>query len=488
MAVCTGTPEISESTSMIAPEITSLNKVVAQEKRKVPGWEITFNILGSRPGERWKKIEEYPNYYVSSCGRIWSIKRKIFRKLVIDNPKSHCITLYKPGKKKKFTIKNLVMNYFIEPDTIIQKVVLDGQDMFIYGIDPEIHGKIWCTIKGYEKYYISDRGYVYSQNIKRCLKFQREEDGYEYVKLSQSGKKKKFCVHTLVGSHYLREKREKEVYDHMNKIRDHNQLSNLRVASRSENSKNTSRKRGKPVLQCDKDGIFIKRFDNATKAAKKIGQASSSYISKCCIEARDYPELSIKERKTSGGFRWEFESPEKIFIQREGEERKCVGVINGRDFSVYEVTSQGRVKNKKKNVEMSQFKCKGYFSVSLCYQENGNYKECSMRVNRLVAYVFVFGRTEERNVVHHLNNQKLENRATNLMWVTQQMNVAFSQGIPVKAIDINGKVYRYNSLGKAAKDSGIPDGDSTYKIKRYINTGESYEGYRWYLDSPLSSC
>lgn len=51
----------------------------------------------------------------------------------------------------------------------------------------------------------------------------------------------------------------------------------------------------KKVAQYGKDGVFVKEYINITEAAKETG-STRQHISKCCKG----------ERKTTGGFRWEY--------------------------------------------------------------------------------------------------------------------------------------------------------------------------------------
>lgn len=44
-------------------------------------------------------------------------------------------------------------------------------------------------------------------------------------------------------------------------------------------------------------------------------------------------------------------------------------------------------------------------------------------LHRLIAELFVFGQTTERNVVNHKDTNKLNNKSTNLEWVTAKENV-----------------------------------------------------------------
>jgi hypothetical protein len=87
----------------------------------------------------------------------------------------------------------------------------------------------------------------------------------------------------------------------------------------------------------------------------------------------------------------------------------------------YLISSYGRVKNKKGRI-LSQSKCNGYLRTVL-----GNK---AWLVHRLVAITFI----ENKNnllIVHHIDNNKQNNRVENLQWATQSYNVkkAYDDGL-----------------------------------------------------------
>jgi len=68
--------------------------------------------------ERWKQIKDYPDYFVSSYGRIkshrWGNRKAVLKPMKHSNGYS-CIYLYKDGEKRKsFKIHRLVAIAFIE--------------------------------------------------------------------------------------------------------------------------------------------------------------------------------------------------------------------------------------------------------------------------------------------------------------------------------------------------------------------------------------
>lgn len=81
----------------------------------------------------------------------------------------------------------------------------------------------------------------------------------------------------------------------------------------------------------------------------------------------------------------------------------------------YSVSSFGRIKNNHTNRILKQrTDKKGYHDIKL--------KGKTYKVHRLVATAFVYGRTLERNEVNHLDENKSNNCAENLAWVTAKEN------------------------------------------------------------------
>lgn len=67
--------------------------------------------------ERWKTIEGYPNYKISTLGRVKNIKRGIFLKTAIDKDGYHFLRLSREGTDKNFYVHRLIALAFIpNPD------------------------------------------------------------------------------------------------------------------------------------------------------------------------------------------------------------------------------------------------------------------------------------------------------------------------------------------------------------------------------------
>lgn len=123
--------------------------------------------------------------------------------------------------------------------------------------------------------------------------------------------------------------------------------------------------------------------------------------------------------------------------------------------SLYEISSEGRVRNiKTQRVLKLEVINTGYLRVQM--QENRYF------VHRLVAMAFCDGRSQEKNIVNHINCIRDDNRAENLEWVTHSYNIKYAY--------ILGKVsHRKGKFGKDANTSkpvAMIDKDGIV-VKRY---------------------
>jgi hypothetical protein len=89
---------------------------------------------------------------------------------------------------------------------------------------------------------------------------------------------------------------------------------------------------------------------------------------------------------------------------------------------LYEVSVQGQVRNMKTGLVLKPYVCKrkGYHRVS-------HHKYHLMAVHRLVASCFLPRVIMDDHQVHHINHDPSDNRAENLMWVSNQQNTRFNE-------------------------------------------------------------
>ena len=128
---------------------------------------------------------------------------------------------------------------------------------------------------------------------------------------------------------------------------------------------------------------------------------------------------------------------------------------------LYEVSNIGRVKNSRRNTILSPGLSQGYEYVAL--YKNGVRR--NKQVNRLVAEAFLEN-NENRPLVHHKDEMKLNNSVDNLEWQTYEYNNTYN-GVAVRRGE-KIKGYTPWNKGKSMPDSfkqKVSDG-----MKRYYQT------------------
>lgn len=110
---------------------------------------------------------------------------------------------------------------------------------------------------------------------------------------------------------------------------------------------------------------------------------------------------------------------------------------DGRVFSLRDKHGNVDMKNRH---ELKQYeKTGGYLNVALTTKHN---KTNYLRVNRLVALAFVKGRTSKRKYVNHKDEDRKNNNADNLNWVTPKENNNWSLAKTVYKYDLDGNYIR----------------------------------------------
>lgn len=122
---------------------------------------------------------------------------------------------------------------------------------------------------------------------------------------------------------------------------------------------------------------------------------------------------------------------------------------DGRVFSLR--TNGGKVVDVSHRKELKQYeKTGGYLNVALTTKHN---KVNYVRVNRLVAKAFVKGETSKRKYVNHKDENRKNNNADNLCWVTPKENNDWSLSKTVYKYDLDGNyICNYKSTADASYD------------------------------------
>jgi hypothetical protein len=158
----------------------------------------------------------------------------------------------------------------------------------------------WKSICNFSRYKVSKNGDVYDFKLKREVPMNKTKDGYLSLTLrSDSGERKTFKVHRLVSIAFIPNNENKETVNHIDGVKENNNVCNLEWATRSENTQHAwdnnlikdldTRKRkirekqGKPVI-CITTG---EKFNSIGKAAE-IKKLKKSNISAVCLNKIGY--------------------------------------------------------------------------------------------------------------------------------------------------------------------------------------------------------
>jgi hypothetical protein len=195
--------------------------------------------------------------------------------------------------------------------------------------------EIWKAVVGYENYYeISDLGNV--RSLERIITYETKTKlgkviirndikkaknlgirlgnvGYYITDFQVNSIKQTVTIHRLLAEAFIPNPENKATVNHKDGIKTNIAISNLEWATFSENNKHAvdnglrespwtgkfgaDNPKSKPVIQLDKMGNVLNRFDNARDAQVKTG-ASYKHISSCCLG----------KRMSTGGYHWKFDN------------------------------------------------------------------------------------------------------------------------------------------------------------------------------------
>ena len=145
-------------------------------------------------------------------------------------------------------------------------------------------------LDGYDHYYVSDEGYVYSKSKRFAPRINK--DGYNNVFLYKDGKGKNYRVHRLVAKAFIPNPKNLPEVNHKDHDTTNNRVENLEWCDRTYNNRYS---KAKKVKQLTLDGQLIQIWE-CTRDVERISKISRSAVSSCCNG----------KLRTAGGYKWEY--------------------------------------------------------------------------------------------------------------------------------------------------------------------------------------
>lgn len=241
--------------------------------------------------------------------------------------------------------------------------------------------EVFTDIHGFEgMYQVSNLGRIRSCDRIVCngrfekgkiMKPCKTKKGYLRIDLSKDGKKYSYQIHRLVAISFIPNPKCKPCIDHINGIKDDNNVENLRWCTNIENvhfsMDNNTRyictpdesKCSRKVAKLDINGNELQVYPSLSEAARQNGIKSFSKISAVCNG----------ERQSAGGFKWQYRSDKPTFIENTNMKEK------GKSIPIAQFDLDGNIVNK-------------FNSISEAHRKTNIHLTCIMKSLRSDMYSF----------------------------------------------------------------------------------------------------
>lgn len=389
-----------------------------------------------------KPIPNFPNYCITPEGIIKNIKtgrilkqssnrvkldngeqlqsfrvKKLMYELFVQNGVQLLpgeIVVHKDGDENNFSLDNLVKTTRARLRRTVGEPVLDKS-------------KKWVVVRDFPDYLVSDCGDVFSKKTNAMLSQHLGDSNYYRVVVCNT-KKYNRLVHILVFYSFNPEvERTKDrVVDHIDRNSKNNKLTNLRLATLSENAKNIEVKtKSVSITQYNMNYGTIKIWNDIADIVASLGYKRRTILD-CC---NGY-------RTKAYGYMWKKKTKKTKIINI--TEFKKIITNDGCEYTNYMINRNGIVINNITNKIMTTILSNGYQIVKII-SIDGVRK--AFKVHRLVATIFL------------QNENKLNNHVSNLEWCTPKENTTHSTGKKVIQIDpkTNKKLRKFKSLADASR-------------------------------------
>lgn len=268
-----------------------------------------------------RPIQGFSNYYITATGDVLgktglpmklNIKNGYFT-IGLYNGKGKCKTHYvhrlvaatwldAPEDASKIYVNHINLNKKDNNKTNLEWVTPGENNLHAHenGVRSVFEATTPESLEGFvdlldypDRFMINNLGHIYNKKKNRLVSSYKTEDGYMRLDLAED----KWYVHVLVAKQFLPPIEGLLFINHINGIKDDNNVQNLERTNRQMNGQHAADVLGawkKRVQQINKNtNQIIAEFDSV-KSAAEITKVNDTNISRCCNNGA----------KTAGGFVW----------------------------------------------------------------------------------------------------------------------------------------------------------------------------------------
>lgn len=141
--------------------------------------------------------------------------------------------------------------------------------------------ELWGLIPGYENYYVSTKGRVWSSSYGYFLKPGLDGCGYLTVALCSNGEQRTASIHRLIAEQFIANPYNYPVVRHLNDVKTDNRLENLAWGTQSQNIYDAVKNGGwddklRPVIAINNDTGIGYYYSSCSEAAMGLGYSNSA--------------------------------------------------------------------------------------------------------------------------------------------------------------------------------------------------------------------